>query len=50
MAERQAYEIGTRADMDYAEHERTYGLFLTMIKGGMVIIIAILILMAIFLL
>lgn len=35
--------------MDYAEHEATYNLFLTLTKYGIVILAIILILMAIFL-
>lgn len=36
--------------MDYAEHEKTYSLFLTLTKYGVIAVVAILILMAIFLL
>jgi hypothetical protein len=37
------------APMDYAEHERTYGLFVGMTKWGTIGVVAILVLMAIFL-
>jgi hypothetical protein len=37
-------------DMDYAEHERTYALFLSLIKIGSTIVIAIMIFMAVTLL
>lgn len=36
--------------MDYTEHERTYALFLGMVKYGSVAVILILVLMALFLL
>jgi hypothetical protein len=35
--------------MDYAEHERTYEMFLTITKWGIVFVATVLILMAIFL-
>ncbi|ODN68555.1 Bacterial aa3 type cytochrome c oxidase subunit IV [Methylobrevis pamukkalensis] len=35
--------------MDYAEHEKTYNLFIGLVKWGSIHVIAILILMAIFL-
>lgn len=38
------------APMDYAEHERTYALFLSLTKWGSIAVVALLILMAIFLL
>lgn len=38
-----------KSGMDYAEHERTYALFLAMTKYGTIIVAVILILMAIFL-
>lgn len=36
--------------MDYAEHERTYALFIGMVKYGTASVVVILILMALFLL
>lgn len=36
-------------EMDYAEHESTYRLFLGLTKWGVVLVVAVLILMAIFL-
>ncbi|MDN2565124.1 aa3-type cytochrome c oxidase subunit IV [Aquibium sp. A9E412] len=36
----------TGAEMDYAEHERTYSLFLTMTKYGSLTVVAVLIAMA----
>lgn len=42
MAEQHGYEIGTAAKMDYREHEKTYGLFLNLIKFGTIWIVAIL--------
>jgi hypothetical protein len=38
------------APMDYAEHERTYDLFITLTKWGSLSVIVILVLMAFFLL
>lgn len=38
------------APMDYAEHERTYDMFVGLTKWGSITIVAILVLMAIFLL
>lgn len=43
-------EIGTATGNDYAEHERTYHLFLQMTKWGTIFVVVVLILMAIFLL
>ncbi len=37
-------------NMDYAQHQRTYDLFTTLVKWGSISVIVILILMAIFLL
>lgn len=37
-------------NMDYAQHEQTYSLFIGLVKYGTISVIAILILMAIFLL
>ena len=34
---------------DYAEHERTYAMFVAMVKGGLALVVAVLVLMAIFL-
>lgn len=39
-----------RSAMDYKEHEKTYDLFLLMAKYGTIVTIAIVVLMAIFLL
>jgi hypothetical protein len=39
-----------RTDMDYPEHERTYSMFLTLLKWHVIVISALLVLMAIFLL
>jgi hypothetical protein len=36
--------------MDYSEHERTYSMFLSLVKWHVIVISAILILMALFLL
>jgi hypothetical protein len=49
MAE-QAAEIETASGTDFAEHERTYHLFLGMVKYGTLSVIVVLVLMAIFLL
>ncbi|MBH0239430.1 aa3-type cytochrome c oxidase subunit IV [Methylobrevis albus] len=35
--------------MDYAEHEKTYNLFIGMVKWGTISVVAIVVLMAIFL-
>jgi hypothetical protein len=35
--------------MDYAEHERTYAMFMTLTKWGTISVVVILVLMAIFL-
>ncbi len=40
----------TGSAMDYAEHDRTYALFIGMVKYGSAAIVVILILMALFLL
>jgi hypothetical protein len=40
----------TGAEMDYAEHNKTFGLFTGMTKWGTIIVVVILILMAMFLL
>ncbi|MBA4783981.1 MAG: aa3-type cytochrome c oxidase subunit IV [Rhizobiales bacterium] len=39
-----------KSAMDYSEHEKTYALFLTLTKYGIIAVIAILIFMALFLL
>jgi len=44
------FDISEAAEMDYPEHEKTYGLFLGMFKWGTIAVVIILILMAIFLL
>jgi hypothetical protein len=49
MAETHAITDG-HSDMDYAEHERTYVLFLKMAKYGVIFVICLLIFMAIVLL
>ena len=36
--------------MDYAEHERTYAMFIGMVKYGSAAVVAVLVLMALFLL
>ncbi|MEF2073156.1 aa3-type cytochrome c oxidase subunit IV [Consotaella aegiceratis] len=43
MAERASFEVGTAAEMDYPEHERTYALFLGMFKWGGVLVASLLI-------
>lgn len=51
MAENTGYEMtkpGSSA-MDYAEHERTYALFIGLAKWGIIGCVAIMVLMAIFL-
>ena len=50
MAEHGGYDIGNRAAMDYAEHLRTYSVFLALFKYGAMAVVVILILMAMFLL
>ncbi|MEO4044132.1 aa3-type cytochrome c oxidase subunit IV [Hoeflea sp. CAU 1731] len=47
MAEESTGPVETGADMDYAEHEKTYEAFLSFSKYGMMAIIAILLGMAI---
>lgn len=42
--------MAEHSTMDYAEHEKTYKLFLAMTKWGTVSVIVLLVLMAIFLL
>ena len=43
-------EVGKATGNDYAEHDRTYRFFLNLTKYGVITIVIILILMAIFLL
>ncbi|MCQ0986576.1 aa3-type cytochrome c oxidase subunit IV [Jiella marina] len=50
MAGAPKFDISEAAEMDYPEHEKTYGLFLGMFKWGTIAVVIILILMAIFLL
>jgi hypothetical protein len=49
MAAHGAPEYSTAAGNDYAEHERTYRMFLALVKWNIIVITAILILMAYFL-
>lgn len=42
--------MAEHSSMDYAEHERTYALFVGLTKWGTIGIVALLVLMAIFLL
>jgi len=49
MAEPDKVEYATAPGNDYAEHEQTYRLFLRLVKLHLIVIPAILILMAIFL-
>ena len=49
MAQTPTAETG-HPDMDYAEHESTYSMFLVMVKWGIILNVALLIFMAIFLL
>lgn len=46
MAEQMSGPIETGADMDYSEHEKTYGIFLAGAKYGTIAIVALLIAMA----
>jgi hypothetical protein len=47
MADNHAYPAG-HPDMDYAEHEKTYGLFLSLLKYGSIFVVLIIILLAVF--
>lgn len=47
MAEQNTGPVETGAEMDYAEHEKTYNMFLTLAKFGTLVCIAILIGMAV---
>ena len=49
MADHGEVEYATAPGNDYAEHERSYGLFLGLVKWNVYVIIAILVLMAYFL-
>ncbi len=49
MAQTPTAETGHPA-MDYAEHDRTYSMFLVMVKWGIILNVALLIFMAFFLL
>ena len=51
MAEDMGYEMTKpgQSAMDYAEHEQTYALFLGLTKWGIIVICALLVLMAVFL-
>ncbi len=49
MAAHETTEYSTAEGNDYAEHERTYELFLTLTKWGVIFVVIILILMAYFL-
>ena len=50
MADHQQPSVGDHPAMDYPEHERTYAMFTTLTKWGTIVIVAILVLLAIFLL
>ncbi len=43
MAELETYDTSNPAEMDYPEHEKTYDLFLFLIKWGIVVVLAIVI-------
>lgn len=47
MVEQHAAAAGGHPDMDYAEHERTYRMFVSFVKYGTLGVIAIVILLAI---
>ncbi|EAU40679.1 hypothetical protein FP2506_03094 [Fulvimarina pelagi HTCC2506] len=47
MATQPSYDTDNPADMDYAEHHRTYALFLSLFKWGTIIVVALLIAMAV---
>ncbi|SJZ80156.1 aa3-type cytochrome c oxidase subunit IV [Consotaella salsifontis] len=46
MAEHARFEMSTAAQMDYPEHERTYSLFLKLLKWGSIAVASLLIAMA----
>jgi hypothetical protein len=48
MAEQMSGPAETGAEMDYAEHEKTYAIFLAGTKYGVIILVALLIAMAAF--
>lgn len=50
MAEQQGYDTGTPAGMDYKEHQKTYGLFLNLVKYGSVFVVSVLMVMMVVLL
>ena len=41
MAELQNYDISAPAEMDYREHDKTYELFLFLVKWGIIVTLAI---------
>ena len=43
MAELDNYDTSQAAEMDYPEHEKTYALFLFLIKWGIIVVLAIVI-------
>lgn len=47
MAEEHRDQTITYAEMDYAQHEKTYGLFLWLVKYGTIVTVAILLGMAV---
>jgi hypothetical protein len=49
MADHGEVQYATATGNDYAAHEQTYRGFITMVKVGMTVVIAIVVLMAIFL-
>lgn len=48
MADNHASPTGGHPDMDYAEHERTYALFINLLKYGVVGVVIILVILAVF--
>ena len=50
MAGTPTFDTSSGAEMDYPEHEKTYNLFLGLVKWGAIGVAIILVLMAIFLL
>ena len=49
MADHGQVEYAVADGNDYAEHERTYAMFVTLVKWSLAAIVAVLILMAVFL-
>ncbi len=49
MAEHGTVEYAVAEGNDYPEHERTYRMFVSLLKGGIAFVVVILILMALFL-